>query len=680
MENILLQRYELPNFSELKPDKIEAAIDAILANNRSELKHLLDDTTEYTWDNLIEPQAANDERLAELWSLVSHMHTVVSNDALRKVYHQCLSKLSDYDIELSHNVHLFKAVKSIESSKHYSQLDPIQQRIIKHELRDFKLAGVDLNEQDKASYKDIENKLTQATNQFEENLMDATDGWTKLVTSESELAGMPEYAIQKALTVAQEKNKKGWLLTLEYPCYEAVVTYANNRELRREMYTAYVTRASEQGPQAGKWDNSKLMEDILAYRHQQAQLVGFDNFAKYNLQTHMVKEPQEVLDFLQQLATKTLSIAKQEIQALRDFAKRDGIEDLQVWDTAYYSEKLCKQKYDISTQMLRPYFQEHKVIAGMFALVKQLYGIDIVEKTNVDIWHKDVKFYEVYDPQGNLQGQFYTDLYAREHKRGGAWVSECRYRRKLKDGKIQIPISFLTCNFAGPSANEPSLLTHEEVITLFHEFGHCLHHVLSKMDYIEVSGMNDVPWDAVEFPSQFMEHYCWQKSVMDLIAEHYKTQQPLPDELFQRMNAAKNFQAALAMIRQIVLALFDFRIYKEFDPQQGARIQQIFDEVRSSYEVMPIPTFNRFQHSFSHIFAGGYAAGYYSYKWAEVLASDAFSLFEEKGITDQATGLRFLHAILEQGGSKDMLDLFVEFRGRKPEIDALLRHSGLSAN
>ena len=680
MSNPLLEMTGLPPFAHIRPEHVEPAVDTLLAENRETVRRLLAANREYTWDNLVQPLEEMEDRLSRVWAPVSHMNSVVNSEALRQAYNACLPKLSEYSTELGQNAELHAAYRSLHDTGEYARLDTAQKKVIDDALRDFHLSGVDLPAEQQARFKEIRQRLSKLTTRFEENVLDATQAWTRHVTDEARLSGLPDSARAMARQAAEQKGLDGWLFTLDFPSYYAVVSYADDRELRREMHEAYVTRASDQGPNAGKWDNSEVMAEILALRHELANLLGYRTYAERSLATKMADSPERVLGFLHDLARRSRPQAQKELDELRAFARdKFGLADLQPWDIAYYSEKLREHTYAISQEELKPYFPETRVIPGMFRVVERLYGITIREVEGVEVWHPDVRFYEIRDENGELRGQFYLDLYARENKRGGAWMDDCRGRFRHADGTLQTPVAFLTCNLTPPVGDQPALFTHDEVITLFHEFGHGLHHMLTRIDYIDVSGINGVPWDAVELPSQFMENWCWEKEALDLIAGHYRTGEPLPDDLYRRMYAAKNFQAGMMMVRQLEFALFDFRLHHEYDPQKGARIQEILDEVRAEVAVVEPAPFNRFQHSFTHIFAGGYAAGYYSYKWAEVLSADAFSLFEERGIFDPETGRRFLHAILEQGGSRDPMDLFVEFRGREPRIDALLRHSGIAA-
>ena len=680
MNNPLLDLSGLPRFSLIKPEHVEPAIDQVLADCRAQVETLLASNSEFTWDNLIQPLEDMDERLSRVWSPVSHMNSVVNSDELRASYNACLGKLSNYGTEMGQNAELFKAYQSIAKGDEYHRLDRAQKKIIDNSIRDFRLSGIDLNDDQQARYKALMEELSTLTSKFEEHILDATREWTKVITNEADLAGLPDSTRAMAQQSATQREKEGWLFTLEFPSYLGVMTYADDREFRKEMYTAFVTRASDEGPHAGKWDNSPLMEEILALRHEAAQLLGFENYAERSIATKMAVSTTQVMEFLTDLAERSLPIAKNDLDELRAFAnEQHGLATLEAWDVVYYGEKLRQHKYSISQEAIKPYFPEHRVIAGMFGVVEKLYGLTITESRRVETWHKDVRFFEIFDKDGHLRGQFYLDLYARQFKRGGAWMDECIVRKLTDNDGIQTPVAYLTCNFSSPIGDDPALFTHDEVLTLFHEFGHGLHHMLTRVNYPSVSGINGVAWDAVELPSQFMENWCWERDALALISGHYQSGESLPDEMFDKMIAAKNFQSGMQMVRQLEFSIFDFRIHLEFDPKRGAAIHEILDDVRQQVSVIRPPSFNRFPHSFSHIFSGGYSAGYYSYKWAEVLSSDAFSLFEEKGIFDRETGLNFLSMILEQGGSREPMELFIEFRGREPQIDALLRHSGIIA-
>ncbi len=677
MKNPLLEMQGLPAFSKISPDSIEPAIDQLLRENREMTQRLLDSGQQHNWKNLVEPLEQLDDRLSRAWSPVSHMNSVVNNDELRKAYNACLPKLSDYATEMGQNSALCDAYKAVAANR--QGLDAVQNKLLDNALLDFHLSGVDLPPEKKQRYKEISQSLSQLTTKFEENLLDSTNAWSKLITDVSELVGLPDSALGLAAQTARQRDhQEGWLLTLDFPSYLPVMTYADNRELRREVYQAFATRASDQGPYAGEWDNSEVMEQILALRHEQAQLLGFANYAERSLARKMARTTDEVIQFLNDLAQRSRPQAQRELDELQAYAKeKHGMDDLQAWDIGYYAEKLRQERYDISQEMVKPYFPETRVIPGMFAVVERLYGIRIKQVDGVDSWHPDVRFYEIRDRDNQLRGQFYLDLYARPKKRGGAWMDDCA-SRFFTDTIDQIPVAYLTCNFSPPVDGEPALFTHDEVQTLFHEFGHGLHHLLTRIDYPAVAGISGVAWDAVELPSQFMENWCWEKEALDLISGHVETGEPIPDDLYRRMHEAKNFQSAMMMVRQLEFSLFDFRIHLEYDPAKGGRIYEILGQVRDQVAVVSPPEWNRFPHGFSHIFAGGYAAGYYSYKWAEVLSADAFSLFEERGIFDADAGRAFLHEILERGGSKDAMDLFVAFRGREPQIEPLLRHSGIT--
>ncbi|BCG65222.1 MAG: oligopeptidase A [Methyloprofundus sp.] len=678
MTNPLLSTTELPAFSQIKPEHVEPAIEQLLNAAQALVEQLLADNSTYTWENLIAPLDAAEDQINKAWSPVSHMNSVVNNDELRDAYNACLPKLSAYSTAMGQHAGLCNAYKAIAASAAYSTLAPAQQKVIENALRGFRLSGVDLDADKQARYKEISLELSQLSSKYEENLLDATNDWHKLLPKKSDLAGLPDSALQQAKQTAEQEGKKGWMLTLQFPSYIAAMTYADDRQLRADMYKAFSTRASDQGSKP-EWDNSDIMEKTIALRHEKALLLGFDNYVELSLATKMADSPKQVTDFLEELAEKSLPQAQQDLVELTAFAKEQhGVQKLFPWDVGYYSEKMRQHAYDLSQEEVRQYFPAPKVLSGLFAVVEKLYGLQIAEVDNIDCWHEDVRFFQISDKDGILRGKFYIDLYARPKKRGGAWMDDCVGRKKLVDG-MQIPVAYLTCNFTPPAGSDPALLTHDEVLTLFHEFGHGLQHMLTKVDFLGVSGINGVEWDAVELPSQFMENWCWEQEALALMSGHYKTGETLPNVLFNKMLAAKNFQAGMLMVRQLEFSLFDFQMHQDYSPETGAKIYEVLAAIRERVSVMIPPEFNRFAHSFSHIFAGGYAAGYYSYKWAEVLSSDAFSLFEEKGIFDQETGLAFLTNILETGGSADAMELFVKFRGREPNIDALLRHNGIAA-
>ncbi len=677
--NPLLETGDLPAFEHIRPEHVVPAVEHTLDAVRREIDALVDTGGTYSWDNLLAPLEAAQQRLHQVWSPVSHLNAVCNSPALREAYNTCLPQLSAFETELGQHEALYRAIQSVADSPQFDQLDVAQQKSIENRLRDFHLGGIALEADQRERFKQIQQRLSALQSRFQENVLDATHAWKKPVTDEAALSGLPDTARALMRQTAEREKYEGWLLTLEFPSYFPVITYADDRALREEVYTAYVTRASDCGPHAGQWDNSAVMDEILGLRHELAGLTGFDNFAERSLATKMATSPRQVLDFLDALATHSRSQARTDMADLQAFAGQQGFDgELQAWDVPYYAEKLRQQRYALSQEELKPWFPDSRVIAGLFQVAERLYGITISERHNVSTWHPDVRCFDIREADGSPCGCFYLDPYARPDKRGGAWMDDYATRMRA-DGTTRLPVAYLVCNFSPPVGDRPSLLTHDEVITLFHEFGHGLHHMLTRVETASVSGINGVAWDAVELPSQFMENFCWEREALDLIAGHYESGTPLPDELFQRLRAARNFQSAMQMVRQLEFALFDMRIHAEYDPARGARIAEILAQVRARVAVVKVPACNRFAHSFSHIFGGGYAAGYYSYKWAEVLSADAFSLFEEKGIFDAVTGRRFREDILAQGGAREPMELYVAFRGREPRIDALLRHSGLAA-
>jgi oligopeptidase A len=672
--NPLLDFDGLPPFSRIRPEQVEPAIDHLLAANRQGVEKALQSAV-FDWDRLVEPLELLENHLERAWSPVGHLNAVMDSTELRDAYNACLPKLSDYATEMGQNAHLYRAYAQVMEQD--ESLDPAQRKSLENALRDFRLSGVDLPAPQQARFKAINQELSRLSSRFDQNLLDATQAWQRHFDSPKPLQGLPQSALDQAAQTAAQRDRSGWMLTLEYPSYHAVMTYADDRDLRREMYEAYATRASECGPGAGQWDNSELMEQILALRHEAANLLGFANHAERSLATKMAPDTHRVMHFLEDLAQRSLPQARRELDALRRFAcDAQGLDQLHPWDLGYFSEKLRQQRHRLGQEELRPYFPANRVISGMFTLVERLFDVRITAVEGIDRWHADVGFHEIRDSQDRLLGQFYLDLYARPRKRGGAWMDVCAGRffgQRIQ----QHPVAYLTCNFTPPLGEQPALLSHDEVQTLFHEFGHGLHHLLTRVDCPAVSGINGVAWDAVELPSQFLENFCWERQVLDMISAHHHSGEPIPDELFRRMIDARNFQSAMMMLRQLEFALFDFRIHQEYDPQQSGRIYAILDQVRQQVALLPPPAWNRFAHGFSHIFSGGYAAGYYSYKWAEVLSADAFSLFEERGILDVQTGQAFLRHILEKGGSEDAMTLFEAFRGRQPTIEPLLRHCGI---
>jgi len=676
MSNPLLQPYDLPPFSSIRAEHVKPAIEQVLADSRARLQDLLNNPpAKWTWATLIEPLDEMGEQLTRAWSPVSHLNAVMNTPELREAYNSCLPLLSEFSTELGQNQKLFEAYRQLADSDDFASLDEAQQTIVSHALRDFRLSGIALEPASQKRYGELQLRLSDLQSRFSNQVMDATQAWSRHITDASLLDGLPESALAQASQAAEAKELEGWLINLEFPSYYAVMTYAHDRALREEVYTAYCTRASDQGPNAGEHDNGPLIVEILELRQELAELLGYANYAELSLATKMAESTDQVVSFLRDLGQRSKPFAEQDLQALKEFAAQHGCADLQSWDVGYYSELLRQHRYAISQEELKPYFPIDRVLQGMFGVVEKLYGIQLRETSDFDRWHPDARLFEVIE-QGEVTGQFFLDLYARSHKRGGAWMDGCRDRRRLPGGNLQRPIAYLVCNFTPAVGGKPALLTHDEVTTLFHEFGHGLHHLLTQVDYPAASGINGVAWDAVELPSQFMENWCWEPEGLALISGHYESGQPLPRDLLDKMLAARNFQSGLGMLRQIEFSLFDFLLHRRENPQLSA--QQVLDQVRDEVAVFRPPAFNRFQNGFSHIFAGGYAAGYYSYKWAEVLSADAFSRFEEEGVLNTDTGRAFREHILARGGSREPMELFVAFRGREPQIDALLRHSGLT--
>ncbi|MDP2027217.1 M3 family metallopeptidase [Sulfuriferula sp.] len=672
--NPLLDFSALPRFSQIKPEHVIPAIDQLLAENKTLVDALAAAADAPTWSTFVQPMEDANERLSRAWGPVSHLNSVMNSAELREAYNACLPKITQYYAEMSQNLALFAKFKALKVSAGYMLLNPAQKKIIDNELRGFRLGGAELPEDQKPRFLEIQEALARQSAKFEENLLDATNAFSLLITDAADLAGLPDDVIQAAQEAATRDGNSGWKFTLHAPSYMPIMQYADKRELREQIYRAYVTRASEFG--TPELDNTGLIDQIVRLRREDAMMLGFASYAEESLATKMAETPQQVKDFLSELGARAKPYAERDMQELRDFARDElGLADLQSWDATYASEKLRVARYAFSDQEVKQYFPESKVLPGMFKVVETIYGLDI-RPAHADVWHADVKFFDLRDRSGALIGQFYLDLYAREHKRGGAWMDDALTRRR-KDGAIQTPVAYLTCNFSAPVGSKPALFTHDEVNTLFHEFGHGLHHLLTQIEDMGVSGINGVEWDAVELPSQFMENFCWEWDVLKHLTEHVDTKEPLPRALFDKMVAAKNFQSGLQTLRQIEFSLFDIRLHDDFDPASGKTALQLLQEVRAQVAVMLPPDYNRFPNNFSHIFAGGYAAGYYSYKWAEVLSADAYSLFEENGVLSAEVGHRFWSEILGVGGSRPALESFVAFRGREPSMDALLRHNGM---
>ncbi|MFV9997554.1 MAG: oligopeptidase A [Arsenophonus endosymbiont of Dermacentor nuttalli] len=678
MTNPLLTKSVLPHFSTITPQDVIPAIKTVLDNYRQTIETIVKENSTFSWNNLCQPLEEANNKLSRAWSPIGHLNAVKNSSELRQVYENCLPMLSEFSNWMGQHTGLYQAYKSLKNSPEFETLNQAQRKSIENTLRDFELSGIGLPAEKKKRYGEIAIRIAELKAKFSNNVLDATMGWTKLIKNIEQLAGVPESALLAAKALAKSKGEEGWLFTLDMPSYLPIMTYADNRELRQEMHYAYNTRASEQGPNAGKWDNSDIMEEILALRYELAQLLGFNNYAEKSLATKMAESPKQVLDFLTDLAQRAYHQGKKELTELSQFAKDHyGIEQLEPWDLGYYSEKQKQHKFSIDNEQLRAYFPEQLVINGLFEVIHRIYGLTAKERYDVEIWHPDVRFFELYDENGELRGSFYLDLYAREHKRGGAWMNDCAGKLKYADGTYQKPVAYLTCNFNKPIGDKPALFTHDEVITLFHEFGHGLHHMLTQIDVADVAGINGVPWDAVELPSQFMENWCWEPEVLNFISGHYETGEPLPKTMLANMLAAKNYQAAMFILRQLEFALFDFHLHTEYSPEKGGQILPTLQSVKQQVAVVPSPEWSRFPHAFSHIFAGGYAAGYYSYLWADVLAADAFSRFTDEGIFNRNTGLSFLDNILSRGGSEEPMVLFERFRGRKPKLDAMLHSYGI---
>ncbi len=673
-QNPLLYFAGLPKFDQIQAAHVTPAIDHLLGGGRKLLESLATSADAPAWDNFARLLEDMEEQISRAWSQVGHMNAVVNSPELREAYNDNLPKLTAFYADLSQDERLYAKFRALHASQEYQNLNVAQRKIVENELRDFRLGGAELAQDKKARFKQIQEELSKLSAKFEENIMDATNAYSHIVKNADALKGIPEDLLQAAQEAAKEEGKEGWKFTLHFPSYMPVLQYAENRELRETLYRAFAPRASEFGN--ADWDNTSLISEILKLRLEAAKLLDFANYAEMSLATKMADTPIQVTEFLHTLAKRAKPFAGRDMQELTEYAKQLGIADVKAWDVAFVSEKLREEKYAFSDQEVKQYFPESQVLHGLFKVTETIFGVQ-VRKSQAHVWHENVTFYEITDQAGKLIGQFYLDLYARNNKRGGAWMDEAITRRK-KSHSIETPVAFLTCNFTAPIGDKPALFTHDEVITLFHEFGHGLHHMLTQVEEYGVSGIKGVEWDAVELPSQFMENFCWEWDVLRHMTKHVETGAHIPRALFDKMVAAKNFQAGMQMVRQIEFSLFDMRLHGEFDPNGKQTALDLIEEVRDEIAVVRPPKWNRFPNNFSHIFAGGYAAGYYSYKWAEVLSADAYSLFEETGVLSQETGRRFWDEILAHGGSRPALESFIAFRGREPNIDALLRHSGMT--
>ena len=681
-DNPLLADATLPAFSRIRPEHVTLAVETILADYRDAIDALTAPGAPRDFASVMLSQERLEQRLARAWSPVGHLHAVADSEALRQVYGPAEEALTEHAIELGQNRALYAAVQALADAPDFAALPRPERSLVEHALHDFKLSGVALEEPARSRYREIGVELSKLSTEFSNAVLDASEAWHEHITDERDLAGIPESGRAVLRQYAEDQELDGYLVTLKQPSVQAVLSYADNRALRERVYWAYQTRASDQGPQAGKFDNSARIEQIMALRHEAARLLGFANAAEESLATKMAGSPTEVMEFLHDLAARARPVAQRELATLREFARGElGLDNLESWDVGYASEKLRQQQYALDEEQLKPYFPLPAVIDGLFALVGKLYGIRLSARDDIDVWHPEVRYYDVRDADDRVFAGAYVDLYARTGKRGGAWMDVCRAR--FDDGaQSQLPVAFLTCNFAPPTEGRPALLAHDDVLTLFHEFGHGLHHLLTEIALPSIGGIDGVEWDAVELPSQFMENFGWHREALDLFARHWQTGERLPDELFQRMLAARHFQAGLFLVRQLEFALFDFLLHLEYDPAQGARTLAVLAEVRKQVAVLHPPAWQRFPHGFSHIFAGGYAAGYYSYLWAELLSADAFGEFEQRAgaagsVIDRATGERFRREVLAVGASRPALESFIAFRGRKPQPEALLRSHGL---
>ncbi|MFA6408588.1 MAG: M3 family metallopeptidase [Gammaproteobacteria bacterium] len=672
MKNPLLVREKTPPFHRIKTKHILPAINSVLASNHERLKELLRKNKTYTWQNLMEPFLDDEEQLSYIWSIVRHLHMVADSPALRKVYEACLAKVTSYYSALGQNQKLYKAILTIKEDQNFSKLNAAEKKIISNMLRDFHLAGADLPKNKQREVRALQKKLSNLQTKFSNNVLDSTNAWRKIIADQQELSGIPEYIVKAAASNAAKQKLKGFLVTLHAPFYEAVLTYANKKKLRQEMYVAYVTRALA---------NDGLVSEILQVRSKLAQLLGFGNYAELSLATKMFKEPKQVLDFLNDISKKALPKARLELAELEEFAREKfKVKKLFPWDIAYYREKMRQQKYALSQDELRQYFPVDQVLSGIQKLVEKLFSVKILPLNKVSVWHEDVKCFQLLNRQQKCMGKLYLDLYVRSSKQGGAWMDSCQTRYKLQSGSVQIPIAYLVCNFAPPIAGKPSLLTFDEVTTLFHEFGHCLQHLLTTVDYAPVSGINGVLWDAVELASQFMENWCNEKKILETISRHHITKKPLPLSLQKKIHKAKNMQSGLQTMRQLEFALFDFLLHSKNSGFAPKQVQSLLNTVRSKVNILPKYAGNRFQNSFLHIFAGEYAAGYYSYKWSEVMSSDVFAIFQKRGLFNKKVAEDFLKNILAVGGVIEPLDAFKNFAGREPKIDALLKADGIVVN
>ena len=679
IDNPCLQISDLPKFDLFHVKHIEPAVEQLLSENRAEIERLVSMTEQPSWTNFIEPLEVIDNRFERIWGPVGHLDAVKNSDEWHQAYEKSLEKVTEYHTEIGQNAGLYAKFKAIADSDEFEHYNLAQKKVIENALRNFQLSGIALPKAQQIEFQAISQQLSQLKSQFSHNVLKSTQAWFKHITDPTLLAGLPESALATLQQLAQQKELEGWCVTLDFPSYLAIMTYADNRTLREEVYRAFVTRASDQADNT-EFDNSDNIDLIRSLRHKKAVLLGFEQYAEYSLATKMAESTKQVLGFLRDLASQSKTQAKEELASLKDFAQKSlALSDIQPWDVTYVSEKLKQQTLSLSQEMLRAYFPVDSALKGLFTITERLFGVRLQPKEGVSVWHPEVRFYELLDSNNTVIGQFYLDLYARENKRGGAWMDTVVTRWRSPEGVLQTPVAYLVCNFTPPVSGKPACLTHNELTTLFHEFGHGIHHLMTEMQHLDISGISGVPWDAVELPSQFMENFCWERESLDLIASHIETGERLPEDLFESLKASRGFLSAMMMLRQVEFALADFEMHAFYNAHEVEPVGDLSQRIRDEVAVIHPPEYSRTMHSFSHIFAGGYAAGYFSYKWAEVLSADAFSLFEETGILNVDTGAKFKNTILSVGGSVDPMVLFKAFRGREPKIDALLRHSGIAS-
>ncbi|SEA36238.1 M3 family metallopeptidase [Paraburkholderia sartisoli] len=687
-DNPLLDFTDLPRFGEIRPEHVTPALDVLLASATAAVERASAPVTPASWADVVEPVERATEPLSRAWGVIGHLNAVADTPELRAAHGENLPRMTEFWSSVGQNLALYEKYKALNASADFASLTGERKKILGNALRDFRLSGAELPEDQKPRFAELQERQAGLSKSFSDHVLDATNAYTYIATTDAELTGLPEDVVEGAREAAQRDGKEGWKFTLHFPSYFPVMQYSENRAMRETMYRAYSTRASELGAAYGngkaEWDNTAVLAEELKVRAEEAKMLGFRNFAEVSLAPKMAESPEQVMAFLEDLATRARPHAEEDWKSLREFAASElGLTDMQPWDMTFAAERLRQKRYSFSENEVKQYFPEDAVLKGLFKVTETLFGVRI-RRDEATTWHPDVRFFRVENQDGGLVAQFYLDLYAREGKRGGAWMDDARTRRRRAEGDVQTPVAYLTCNFSAPVGGKPACFTHDEVITLFHEFGHGLHHMLTRVDELGVSGINGVEWDAVELPSQFMENFCWEWDVLSDMTSHVETAAPLPRPLYDKMLAAKNFQSGLGTLRQIVFSMFDMSLHVDFDPSGEKSANDLAREINERFHVIPQASFSRWPNTFSHIFAGGYAAGYYSYKWAEVLSADAYAAFEEAAqakngsVLDVATGTRYRKEILEVGGSRPAMESFKAFRGREPNIDALLRHNGMT--